>query len=57
MKGAMLLSSLVLWLVVGPVWAETIKIAGSGGMIPLVSELAQAYMKRNGFAPVSWTVS
>lgn len=47
MKGTMLLSSLVFWLIAGPVCAETIKIAGSGGMIPLVSELAQAYMKRN----------
>jgi phosphate transport system substrate-binding protein len=27
--------------------AETVKIAGSGGMIPLVNELAKAYMKKN----------
>lgn len=27
--------------------AETVKIAGSGGMIPLVNELAKAYMKNN----------
>lgn len=47
MKVVMLSSSLVFCLVAGPVCAETIKIAGSGGMIPLVSELAQAYMKRN----------
>lgn len=27
--------------------AETVKIAGSGGMIPLLNELAKAYMKKN----------
>lgn len=27
--------------------AETVKIAGSGGMIPLTNELAKAYMKKN----------
>lgn len=27
--------------------AETVKISGSGGMIPLVNELAKAYMKKN----------
>ena len=30
-----------------PAGAETIKVAGSGGMIPLVAELAKAYMKKN----------
>ncbi len=30
-----------------PASAETVKIAGSGGMIPLVNELAKAYMKKN----------
>lgn len=28
-------------------WAETIKVAGSGGMIPVVTDLAVAYMAKN----------
>ena len=47
MKHALLLSSIFWGLLIGPAGAETIKIAGSGGMIPLVTELAQAYMKKN----------
>jgi phosphate transport system substrate-binding protein len=31
----------------GPVRAETVSIAGSGGMIPLLTALATAYMKRH----------
>jgi phosphate transport system substrate-binding protein len=29
------------------VWAESIKLGGSGGMIPLMNDLAKAYMERN----------
>lgn len=33
--------------VAGPVQAETVRIAGSGGMIPLLTALGESYMKRH----------
>jgi phosphate transport system substrate-binding protein len=41
-----LLAAVLLCSMVAPVGAETVKVAGSGGMIPLVNGLAKAYMKK-----------
>mgnify|MGYP000156252348 CR=1 FL=1 len=46
MKGMRVVAVLVgLLLGAAPAWAESIKVAGAGGMISLVTELARAYMK------------
>ena len=43
----LLFACLVIVCQVVPGYAETVKVAGEGGMIPLMNELAQAYMKKN----------
>lgn len=42
-----MLSVALVCAMVMPAAADTVKIAGSGGMIPLTTELAKAYMKKN----------
>jgi phosphate transport system substrate-binding protein len=46
-KSGLLLLLFSLLAAAGPACAETVRIAGSGGMIPLLTELANAYMKKN----------
>lgn len=42
-----LISVLMGFMVAAPAWAETIKVAGSGGMISTLTELARAFMEKN----------
>ncbi|SNB46525.1 substrate-binding domain-containing protein [Geobacter sp. DSM 9736] len=47
MKVGVLIALLISISAAGNAGAETIRIGGSGGMIPLVTDLAKAYMKKN----------
>jgi phosphate transport system substrate-binding protein len=46
-KLAPFLATLIFCSSVVPAFADQVKIAGSGGMIPLLNELGKAYMKKN----------
>lgn len=41
------LAALLIIVATGAANAETVRIAGSGGMIPMITEIAKAYMKKN----------
>jgi len=46
-KMVMLLTVILSCVLAVPAFADTVKVAGSGGMIPLLNELSKAYMKKH----------